>query len=311
MSGIWVRRSVILLVAVVAGGFIALRLLDFLYARVMEHRYERWEADMAYDADGVRTDFQPMFEGEGSVGILFVPGFASPPALYTHFVAHFAERDFACHAIRLPGFGEKVEQAKQVTRQDWVEAVRAHARELREGRDSVWIVAHSLGAAATLTALADEPELADGLVLLAPLLQVSDTRSPLISPKEWFEVGEQMLEYADMTELLFPLDAHDEELRRTEKRDFFTPFSIFEELFLLLEELGPSPPVPDIPLLVVLSERDEIVAGKRVSEWFADLELTEKRLLEVEPAGHLLPLDTGWEELVREVESFIANTHHP
>lgn len=306
MKTVWVRRGMVLLVVVLVGGILAVRLADYFHARIIEHRYRQWNASISRDAHQVRMDFQPIEKGEGDVAILFVPGFASPPALYRHFVSHFADLGFACRAMRLPGFGETVEQAAEVTRADWIEAVRREAAGLREDRDRVWIVAHSLGAAITLRALHDDPELADGLVLLAPLLRVSAARSPVLKPDDWFAFGERLLTHTRMTESFFPLDAHDERLRAADERDLFTPVSIHKELFKLLDELSGRSSVPDIPVMLVLSERDQIIDGQAALEWFEALDPPTKQLVTVDPAGHLLPLDTGWEDVMRSVEAFLV-----
>jgi len=305
MKGIWFRRSVVMLALVLLVGVLAVRAIDYLHSRVVAHRYENWQAEVARDADGVRMDFQPMTAGEGKRAMLFVHGFASPPSLFRYFVPHFAERGYVCRAMRLPGFGEPIEQAAQVTREDWIAAVRKEASTLREDREAVWIVAHSLGAAITLRALQEEPGLADGLVLLAPLFRVSDRRSPMLSPDEWFRVGQEVVVHSRMTESLFPIDAHDERLRKANERDLFTSLNIYVELFALLEELNGLGSHPEIPVLMVLSARDEIVDLHAAREWFGTLTGAAHRLIVVEPAGHLLPLDTGWEDLLVEVASYI------
>ncbi len=283
------------------------RLADHIYAWRVEQRYAEWEASVERDADGVRTGFEPFKAGEGAVGILFVHGFAGSPSLYRYFVPYFAEHGFACRAIRLPGFGETVDRAAEVRRADWVRAVRSAALEMRAEHETVWIVAHSLGGTVALRALQADAALADGLVLLAPLLEVSDARSPILEPEEWFAVGEFLVAESDVLESIFPIDAHDPRVREKEERDLFIPLDLYSELFALLDDLDAGPADVDIPVMMVLSKRDKIVDSDAAEAWFTALTNEANRLLVVEPAGHVLPLDTGWDSLLTEIKDYVVN----
>ncbi len=292
-----------LLVAALGG--VAVRVADYGYARRAHRRYRAWSEHVERDETGLRVEFRPIEAGDGETAILFVPGFADGPLLYRYFAPYFAERGFACKAMRLPGFGDPLERAAQVTRADWMEAVRAAAETLREGRSRLWIVAHSLGAAITVRVLQEETVPVDGVILLAPLIEVSDERSPVFDPDVWFAVGQQVVVYSDMLELLFPVDAHDPRVPAIHKRDLFIPMNLYAELFALLSELRDADTMPDIPVLMVLSARDKVVDSEAAREWFEGWNTERKRARVVEPAGHVLPLDTGWEQLVDEMEEWI------
>lgn len=286
----------------------AVRVADVWYAHRVQRRYRAWSDRVERDAAGVRVAFLPLEAGKGEIAILFVPGFAVGPRLYRHFVPYFAERGFACKAMRLPGFGDPLERAAQVTRADWLNAVRAAAETLREGRAAVWIVAHSLGAAVTVRLLQDSNVPVDGVILLAPLIEVSDERSPVLDPDVWFSVGQQLVVYADVLELMFPVDAHDPRVKENHQRDVFIPMNLYTELFALLSELSEPGAMPDMPVMMVLSARDKIVDSTAAQTWFEGWNAERKQLLLMEPAGHVLPQDTGWEQLVAQMEEWIK-TH--
>lgn len=301
-----IRAVALLLLLAVVLVVSAVRVMDHLYARRVETRYVQWEESVERDEHGVRREFAPLIAGEGDVGILFVHGFAGSPSLYRYFVPYFTERGFACRAIRLPGFGEVVDRAAEVRREDWVRAVRTAAEEMREAHDALWIVAHSLGATLTLRVLQEDPSLADGVILLAPLVEVSEERSPLLAPDEWFAFGEWLLLESRMLESAFPIDAHDPQVREKDERDLFIPLSLYAELFALLDDLDAHAVTLDIPVMMVLSTRDKIVDPHAAKHWFSAWGHERNRLLLVEPAGHVIPLDTGWEDVLREIEAFIA-----
>ena len=291
--------------AVLAAGLFG-HAVDFLHARWVERRYRVWSEGVERDQEGIRMGFQPIEAGDGDTGILFVHGFAGSPNLFRFFLPHFAERGFVCRAIRLPGFGEEAESAALVSHTDWMAAVREEAAKLREGRDAVWIVGHSLGATLALCVAQENPALVDGLILLAPLIEISDERSPVLGPDDWFQIGQHLLVHTEMIESLFPVDAHDPGLREEEEvRDRFIPLQIYTELFATMERLGDPGDVPYIPLMMALAERDQIVDTARAQAWFQEIDAPQKKLWVAEPAGHVLPLDTGWEELLNEIDSFI------
>jgi esterase/lipase len=286
--------------------FLVGQLADALYAKRVETRYQQWDRTVTRDERGVRSEYAEIRMGEGDKAILFVHGFACPPMVYRHFAAHFASNGYHCAAIRLPGIGERMETASEVSRADWVEKVTREARLLRADHDEVWIVAHSLGAAVTLTALHADPSLADGLVLLAPLMRVGRERSPLAAPESLFRMGRPLLVRTRSVESIYPIDAHDPAVRDDPAREIFVPLNIYSEMFALLDELHEKKDWrPSVPVFMAQAQQDLVVDNATARAWFDDLDPQQRAYYKSPLAGHVLPLDTGWEALLERMARFV------
>jgi esterase/lipase len=68
---------------------------------------------------------------------------------------------------------------------------------------------------------------------------------------------------------------------------------------------------------MILARHDRIVDNRAAERFFNDCPAQPKRLMYVENAGHMLPLDQGWEKLVDEAAQFYREevkpslTHYP
>jgi alpha-beta hydrolase superfamily lysophospholipase len=301
-------RWIILVGLVVVGVAGLVRVLDWGYARGVEWRYEKWNASIERDAQGVRLDYMEIERGmtpERGKAVLFVHGFASPPALYDRFLPMFDEAGYACRAIRLPGFGETIVSAREVTHEDWLRKIDQEIRALRAQYPEVWIVAHSLGAASSVAAISAYDLDVDGLVMLAPLLEVSDKRSPLLPPRRWFDIGTRSMRHITMLETAFPIHSDDPALRNLPGRDLFLPLSIFEAVFEMTD-LAQRAELPEgMPLFMATADTDRVVDSEAAAAWFDARAREGDQRVTRHPAGHLLPLDTGWDSLARDVLDFM------
>lgn len=279
---------------------------DVFYAKRVEKRYQEWDKTVTRDEDGVRTEYAEIRTGEGRKAMLLVHGFACPPMVYRHFITQFASQGVHCAAIRLPGIGERMDTASEVTRADWLEKVTREARGLRENHDEVWIVAHSLGAAVVLSALHADSSLADGLILLAPLMRVGRERSPLAAPESLFRIGRPLLAHTRWVESIYPIDAHDPLVRNDPSREIYVPLNIYAEMFALLDELNQREAWrPSVPVFMAQAKQDLVVDNQRARDWFDALDPEHRAYYESPLSGHVLPLDTGWEILLEQVTAFM------
>ncbi len=290
-----------LVVLAVAGGWLA----DYGHARWVARCHAAWEAEIERDADGIRPGFTAWQQGEGEVALLFVHGFAGAPSLFTPWGTYFADRGYTCVAIRLPGFGEPLEQAAQITVDDWVQAVHTAARELHADHEQVWIVAHSLGATLAVQLAAHQPEWVDGLILFAPLFKISSARSPWLSPPRWYRWGRRVTRHTTFIESALPVDAHDPQLADQIQRDRYIPWAIYDALFQVLAAIPLATDLGDTPVWIALAADDEIIDNAAVHDWFDPIAQPPNVLVEQSPAGHVLPRDTGWQRLREKVDIFL------
>ena len=94
--------------------------------------------------------------------------------------------------------------------------------------------------------------------------------------------------------------------------DKFIPRVVIRDLFALVARNRGRAKTFSTPLLMILARHDRIVDNRAAERFFNDCSAQPKRLMYVEKAGHMLPLDQGWEKLVDEAAGFFkTETSHP
>lgn len=296
---------VLLLGAALVGAWV---LADLLYSRVVAWRLRRWEESVERSEDGIQAAKHAYGIGSGEIALLLIHGVDDSPRVFRKMAPLLADLGFACRVMRLPGFAEPVPVSAGVTREDWLRAVDREIRELRGSRKTVGIVAHSLGAAVAIAHVVDHPESADAVVLLAPLIRVSRRRSPLLSARAWHRFAGRTLRFTRITETPFTIDAKDPAERDYPGRVRFTPRSLFDQLFGLIDGIRHRAPDLTAPLLVFVAPDDLVVDNRAAERFFREAGSRVKTLRYTESAGHAIPVDYGWEEVTREIAEFVR-TH--
>lgn len=285
--------------------------VDFAYSLLIHDQQSRWEAAVARDADGVRLGCREFTLGTGDVAILLIHGFADSPAVYQRMAPALAAKGFTCRAMRLPHFAMPMASFRQTSAAQWRQAVRAELQSLHRLHRRVFLIAHSLGAAVALDCLAEHPGAADGAILLAPLLEVSDRSSPLLPPAAWFQVLDHALLFTDEIGLGGPGDLRDQEVSVLMKTDPFIPLSLVRELFSLVERNRRRAASFRLPLFMALAEDDRVVDNQAAERFFEGCISPCKLLSYVPEASHVLPMDRGWKSLVEEIDQFIGAIPEP
>jgi alpha-beta hydrolase superfamily lysophospholipase len=278
---------------------------DLLYFLLMKRRYARWEAGIERDPDGVRRGCREYCVGQGDIAILLIHGFADAPTLYQRMAPALTENGFSCRVMRLPHFAMPMDHYRRTDAAQWRAAVRSELLDLRRRHARVVVVAHSLGAAVAVDYLADDPAAVDAVVLLAPLLAVSDRRSPILSPRAWLSILDHTLIFMDRVGLPFPPNLRDPEALPLMKTDRFVPRIVYRELMRLIERNRGRAGTFRLPLFMALGEHDEVVDNRVAEGFYRACAARTKRLLYMAGAAHVLPMDLGWRSLTEEVVKFI------
>jgi carboxylesterase len=278
---------------------------DLVYSLLMKQGYARWEAGIQRDPDGVRKGCREYTLLGGDTALLLIHGFGDSPASYQRMAPALAQRGYTCRVMRLPGFAMPMADYIRTNSAQWRKAVISELQTLRQTHRRVIVIAHSLGGAVTLDSLAEYPDTADGVVLLAPLLDVCNQRSPLLPARAWFHILDRTLIFTDRIEMAFPPDLRDKEALARMKEDKYVPRIVYREMFALLDRNRPRAKRFRAPLFLVLSKTDPVVDNRAAEHFYQECGSVMKRLKYTEEAGHVIPMDHGWQELVVEIDEFI------
>ena len=301
------RRAALILIGVIAVWVLG----DLIYSRVVAHQIAQWEATIDRNADGVWRGCEAYSIGEGATALLFVHGINASPQHYARLAPRLADDGYACRVMRLPGFAEPIDRYAASTRDDWITAVDQELAALRQNHTRVGLVAHSLGGAVAIGQLISEPQSADFAVLLAPATAVSNARSPIVSTRAWHEFAERTLIFTTVLNSPFGIDSHDPANENYPGRTPFTPRSVVEELYTLMDANNRRAEQFQTPLLMVLT-KDDIVIDYEAAVRFHDRVPTKyKQLLFLDDSGHAIPIDYGWKKVADAIDAFAKRDDLP
>ena len=277
---------------------------DLLHYLAMKYGYGRWEARIERDAEGVRLGCREFTVGDGEDAVLLIHGYGDSPGVFERFAPALAAKGFTCQALRLPQFALPMDRYRTTSAAQWREATRAAIAELHRKHRRVYLIAHSLGAAVAVEAVEAPAAAVDGMVLMAPLFGVSNRRSPVLPARTWYRILDSVLLFTDHVMSPYPPDLWDKRAAALTREDKFIPRVVIRELFRLLARNRERASTFRVPLLMILARHDLVVDNAAAERFFQDCAARPKRLLYVENAGHVLPLDQGWEALGDEAARF-------
>lgn len=284
---------------------------DALYSLWVRRKLRRWQAGLAWDEHGVRRDCGPFDIGNPRApqAILCVHGFNDSPAVFRKMAPRLAQQGYFVRAMRLPGFGERLENAARYGAADWVQAVTDQLRILRKRYSSVYVVGHSLGATVSVAALIQDPSLADAALLLAPALDVSRARSPMLHPETWHRIANCLLVFTRLVYSFFPNDTLDPQERRDPCGTKFSWRRSHDAMFRLFRQIRRSAHQFRTPCFVALACKDRVVDNRVAETFFQAISSPTKILRRYENAAHVLPLDYAWQEVTEHgIEFFKSQT---
>jgi esterase/lipase len=80
---------------------------------------------------------------------------------------------------------------------------------------------------------------------------------------------------------------------------------VADELFQLMDSNRGRARHVRAPLLMVLSQDDQIVDWRAAQEFYEQASSLRKKLVLVKDARHAIPVDYGWENVTREIADFV------
>lgn len=275
------------------------------YSSIVQYRADKWEATLRRDAGGLREGFRSYTVGQGRTAILMVHGFGSSPGVFQNVASALAERGYTCRAMCLPGYGLSAHEFAKAGRAQWLAAINDEVARLSADYDHVWLLGHSMGASLAIDYVSGGSRAVDGVVLLAPLIQVSNKRSPILAARTYYELGRHVFAPDELVESAFSPDFHTNEPVANQDNVPFTPFAVFGQVFDIMDSIGRHPAGLTIPTLMVLADDDKVVDSRAAERYFSQVGAARKDLMHVAHSGHIVPLDNGWEHVVERVDSFV------
>lgn len=273
---------------------------DALYARRITRR--------AHAPDAPRGSVQPIrLNPAGSPALLLIHGFADGPSVFAQLAPAFAAAGLSVNALHLSGFGIPPPQMAGTTLADWRQDVDKEIQAIRAQNPArpLWLLGHSLGGALAFdAALRPENHIA-GVVMLAPLIQVSRTRAPLLSPRQWFTIFDRLLLFTDTIESRLPKDLRNPTARNAYRTDKYIHRDLYRALFATIDAISPRAADWSGPLFMAVSPTDEIVDSAATKQFFDATQASRAQFYEQPDAGHVLPLDNGHTQLAQEIIRFI------
>ena len=282
---------------------------DYGYSRYIAARIDEWEAKVPWTADGLASDASEFTLGTGRTALLMIHGFSDSPQMFRKLAPALASRGYTCRGILLPGFGRNVQAYEDSTADEWLAKVDQEVRALRADYDKVVIVAHSLGGAITINHALNHPQTQDALVLLAPAVRVSDKRSPLFSVRFWHRFSKLALPASKISYTPFEMDAHDPEERERPLRNRFTPRTVVDNTFRLIDANRGRAAELKLPTLFFLSTTDQVIDSAAIEAYYNACGGDPKKLVQLEDSGHMIPVDLQWELVVEEIDVFLRKRY--
>ena len=273
---------------------------DAIYAHMV---HTRANAPGARRAPATAFTLNP----DGTPALLFIHGFADGPAVFSKLAPPLADAGFAVRALHLSGSGVPPAEMKGTTLATWRGDIDREIAALRDAQPDrpIWLIGHSLGGALAYDAALRPENHVAGLVLLAPLVEVSRTRSPLLPPETWFNILDHLLLFTDTIESRLPKDLHDPDARATYVTDKYVHRDLYRALFDATDAIRPRAGNWHGPLLMAISADDEIVDSSATRFFFSATNAAPAALAEYHAAGHVLPLDYGHDKLAAKIIRFI------
>lgn len=302
VTGKWIRRILYSLVALTAFWMI----VDFVHSCIVARNLAIWEKSIKRHESGIQIGGEPYSIGNEScdVAILMIHGINETPHAY-HKVAPKTSKDGVyCRAMLLDGFGMPLTDYQDSTINDWLSSVDREFLALKKQHKTVLLAGHSLGGAISIQYALLHPNLVDGLILAAPAIEISNSRSPILSVKTWHSILNLTWIFSKVTQSPFGIDAVDESERQSSMRMPFTPRKVIDQTFEIIDRNHNREEDLRMPVLILLAEQDKVIDNNAAKKFFNKLPNSKNRMVEFENSAHAILCDFDWSKVATEIAAF-------
>jgi carboxylesterase len=233
--------------------------------------------------------------------VLLLHGFGDTPQTLEYLAARLRTDEWNVVAPALPGHARTIREFARSTAEDWLEASRRELEALRQRHDEVAVVGLSMGGALASVLAADDPKL-PALVLLAPYLAMSkrvrrfSRLHALLAIWRVYVFGRSVRSIRDPVE------------RGRNRAYGYTPPVALHELWRVVQWARGATPRIVAPTLVIVSRQDNRIASPDAEAAFRLIGSSEKRIVWIEGAGHVITVDYGRDEVIEQTRDWLR-TH--
>ena len=101
------------------------------------------------------------------------------------------------------------------------------------------------------------------------------------------------------------MDAKDPAEREREHRNIFTPRSVVDSTFWLIDENKEHATELTTPMIVFVSTDDDVIDSAAIEEYFNGSHSSPKKLVKLDNSAHMIPVDYEWKAVVSDIAEFI------
>jgi esterase/lipase len=141
--------------------------------------------------------------------------------------------------------------------------------------------------------------------LLAPAIEVSKQRSPILPTRAWHEFAKYSLWFTTVTYSPFEGACKAPDSRTYPGRTKATPTTVVDETFQLINQNRGRASELRMPQLMVVTRDDEVVDWQGAERYYAQAKGEPKRICILDNSDHEIPVDYQWKEVSHEIDDFL------
>ena len=239
------------------------------------------------------------FDGGGPDGVLLLHGLTGAPFELHHLALRLAAEGYRCLAPVMAGHGGTPEDLVGIPWTEWVAHARRDLSRLNGSR-RVYVAGSSMGALVACALAHDAPERVEGLVLLAPAmeLQASGRLGGLL--------GRSAFLWRKIVPKGSGSDVRDPEMRRRNPCLTGVPLGAVAELQALAARVDSLLPGVAAPALVVVGAKDHTVTVAGAKRMARRLGTSQAQLLVLPESYHLVGVDVERERCADAAVRFLG-----
>lgn len=238
-------------------------------------------------------------EATGDRAVLLLHGFGDTPQTLSYLAPVLHRAGFTVHAPLLPGHGRSMEDFKASSADEWLDASRTALRALSAEYGSVGVCGLSMGGALAILLAAEQRDIR-ALTLIAPYvaMPLSLTVAAVLY-RLWGP-------FVGVVEARGEASIQDKAEQAKNLGYGETTGRLLNQLWRLGRHARRAAPDVRVPTLVIQSREDNRIHPRIAERLVARIGASEKELVFVHGAGHIITVDHGRDAVFAEVRDWFA-----